>query len=115
MVYCDVAGTGTNSQTGLQDERLLSAAGFRVRSSSMGIEEGVALLDELIEPAIENAPPRLFIDPRCTELIAAMEGYRRKADGRPDKDGRHDHFIDALRYAVVNHDRPLPKVEMRSY
>ena len=116
VVYCDVAGTGVNSQTGLEDDRVLRGAGFGVKSSGMRIEEGLAVMNELVDPAIEGgALPRLLIDPRCAELIAAMEGYRRKEDGRPEKDGQHDHLIDALRYALVNHGRRSGKVEMRPY
>ena len=65
-------------------------------------------------PEGEEAP-RLLIDPRCTRLIAAMEGYRRRPDGKADKDGTHDHPIDALRYALVNHDRERIGVTTRKY
>jgi hypothetical protein len=67
----------------------------------------------LLDPAM--GAPRLLIDPKCVRLIEAMEGYRRNSSGDPDKDGRHDHLIDALRYALVNHERPMGKLEVRSY
>jgi hypothetical protein len=119
IVYCDVAGRGPNSQTGRTDERVLRDAGFIVKSRAMGVEEGVALINELVDPALDasevHGGPRFLIDPRCAALVDAMEGYRRKPDGSIDKDGRHDHLIDALRYALVHHDRPLGKIEMRFY
>jgi hypothetical protein len=115
-VYCDVAGRGRNSHTGLSDEAVLRAAGFAVRSAPMGVEDGVAFLNELIDPALGGGhAPRLFVDPRCPRLIAALEGYRRAPDGALVKDGAHDHLIDALRYALVNHDRAPGALTTRTY
>jgi hypothetical protein len=71
------------------------------------------MIADLLEPALGGA--RLFMDPRCVRLVAAFEGYRRGADGKPEKDGAHDHLIDALRYAIVNHDGTSNKVEVRYY
>ena len=79
----------------------------------MPIEEGIDLIADLLDPALGS--PRLMVDPKCVRLIEALEGYRKRADGAPEKDGRHDHLIDALRYALVNHDRPAAKVEVRRY
>jgi hypothetical protein len=112
-VYCDVAGEGTNSQTGRPDQAVLRAAGFRVKSSAMEIEAGLAMINDLLEPG--EGPPRLLIDPRCAELVAAFEGYRRAPGGKAVKDGVHDHSIDALRYALVNHDREAARIEVRGY
>ena len=111
-VYCDVAGRGANGQTGCSDERLLREAGFLVSSKGMPIRHGLALIADLVNPAI--GPPRFFIDPSCARLIAAMESYERDRNGDPVKDGTHDHPIDALRYALVNHDGGF-KAEHRYY
>jgi Terminase RNaseH-like domain len=112
-VYCDVAGRHTNSQTGRTDERVLRDAGFATRCRAMKIDEGIGMIADLLEPALGGA--RLFINPHCTRLIAAFEGYRRGPDGKPEKDGAHDHLIDALRYAIVNHDSTAWKLETRYY
>jgi hypothetical protein len=112
-VYCDVAGRHTNSQTGRTDERVLRDAGFTTRCRPMKIDEGIAMIADLLEPALGAV--RLFMDPHCARLIAAFEGYRRGPDGKPEKDGAHDHLIDALRYAIVNHDGTSGKVEIRLY
>lgn len=67
--------------------------------------EGVDLLRALLAPALGR--PRLTIDPRCRHLVRAMESYhypssrRSEAAETPEKDGRHDHLIDALRYLAV--------------
>ena len=103
VVYCDVAGTQVNSQTAATDERVLREAGFVTRSRAMRVEDGIDLISDLLDPAAGE--PRLLIDPKCVRLIEAMEGYRRGSSGKPEKDGRHDHLIDALRYALVGHCR----------
>jgi hypothetical protein len=79
----------------------------------MRIEEGVAEMAELVSPAEGGA--RLLVDPRCVRVIAALEGYRRGADGAPVKDGVHDHVVDALRYAVAGHDRRGAELVVRHY
>lgn len=115
-VYCDVAGKQTNSQTGQPDEEVLRKAGYRVHSKAMAIDAGLALINELVDPALDGGKAaRLWIDPRCVELIGAFEGYRRGPSGRAEKDGQHDHAIDALRYALVNHDRRAGEVRSRTY
>ncbi|MCL2648743.1 MAG: hypothetical protein FWD61_17370 [Phycisphaerales bacterium] len=112
LLYCDIAGEQANRQTALSDSRVLRDAGFRTRSSPMRIDQGIAAIASLLQPA--EGPPRLLIDPRCTQLIAAMEGYACNKHGDPIKDGNHDHLIDALRYALVNHDA-ASKTERRYY
>lgn len=112
-VYCDNAGGQVNGQTGKTDERVLREAGFVTKRRAMRIEEGVAEIAELVSPAAGTA--RLLVDPRCARVIAALEGYRRGADGCAVKDGVHDHVIDALRYAVGGHDRRGAEVIVRHY
>ena len=91
----------------------LRDAGFAPRARAMKIDEGIAMIADLVHPAI--GLPRLYIDPRCQHLITAMESYERGADGRPIKDGAHDHLIDALRYAIVNHEDCGAAVDVRYY
>jgi len=114
VLYCDVAGEQANRQTAVSDSRVLRDAGFRTRSSYMRIEQGVAVIARLLRPP----PPflaGLLVDPRCGQLIAAMEGYACDKRGEPIKDGKHDHLVDALRYALVNHDAGSGQVERRYY
>jgi hypothetical protein len=114
IIYCDVAGNHTNSQTGQRDQALLRAAGFRVLSAPMEIEAGIARINDLLDPAL-GPRPRFCIDPRCLDLLRAMESYRRAPAGKIIKDGTHDHPVDALRYALVNHDRPRSRTSARTY
>ena len=48
-----------------------------------------------------------MIDPKCGKLIEAMQCYHYPDSGGelPEKDGVHDHPIDALRYFFVNYRR----------
>jgi hypothetical protein len=123
IVYCDVAGRSANSQTGHADESVLRKHGFKVRSSSMKIETGIARINELVDPALAaSAPtaasprtPLLLIDPRCRRLVDAMECLRRLPSGVIEKDNQSDHPIDALRYALVNHEHTDYKIESRPY
>jgi hypothetical protein len=103
----DPAGSSGNSQTGLSDADLLRAAGLVVRCRPMNVEPGLSLVRARFKPA--DGPPRLFIHERCRTLIESLEKYHYPAD-RPEsltpvKDG-HDHAVDALRYLMVNLDRP---------
>ena len=75
-------------------------------------------LDELQEMVLSKAPyrpphwvegdpvlelPRLLVDPSCEKTIAAyLGGYFRDAEGKPQKDDVHDHYIDSDRYNVVH-------------
>lgn len=88
--------------------------GARTHAAQNGIEAGVATIADLLSVRETNdSPPRrisrLYIDPSCKNLIAEMSQYRRKRDPRdPDRyleaiDGRNDHAIDSLKYAVLTH------------
>ena len=101
-VYCDPAGAGQNAQTATSDVGLLRAAGYVVRYRASRVSEGIEAIRHALRPASGEA--RLFIDPRCKGLVAALRGYRYPEGGgeNPHKDGVHDHPIDALRYYFVN-------------
>jgi hypothetical protein len=104
--FCDPAGRQRGDVTGSGACDELARHGILTRSSASGIMEGVDLVRALLAPALGR--PRLVIDGRCRHLIRAMESYhypdgRRSPDAAesPEKDGRHDHLIDALRYLAV--------------
>jgi hypothetical protein len=104
----DPSGRAVSGQTGLSDAQALARAGLSVRARSIGVHEGLSLVRARLRPA-GGSEPRLFIHARCRRLIESIESYRYPAD-RPDslepvKDGS-DHAVDALRYLVVNLDRP---------
>lgn len=101
-IYCDPAGSARSAQTAASDIQLLRQAGYLVRCRQSRITEGLEQIRHALRPAAGQ--PRLFIDPRCVHLIAALRSYRYPDTGgeAPLKDGEHDHPIDALRYYFVN-------------
>ena len=105
-IGCDPAGSGPNDQTAQSNVDLLRRRGYRVRTCGSRIVDGIEAIRAALQPAA--GPPRLFVHARCGELIKALECYHYPASGggeKPEKDGEHDHLIDALRYFFVNRAR----------
>ncbi|RMH26169.1 MAG: hypothetical protein D6693_07615 [Planctomycetota bacterium] len=106
-VGVDPAGRQRSEQTGLSAATALRRAGLAVRDRRLPVAEGIALVRARLAPA--TGGPRLFVHARCRTLIESLEAYRYPADrpesAEPVKDGA-DHAADALRYLVVNLDRP---------
>ncbi len=110
----DPAGNSRNDQTGEGSAFVLREAGLTVRARRMSVEQGLSLLRARLKPA--DGPPRLLIHERCRRLIESLEKYHYPADKPesllPVKDG-HDHAVDALRYLMVNLDRPYQTLRGR--
>ena len=104
--YCDPAGWQRGDVTGSGACQELLRHGILTKSCPSGIMEGVDLVRSLLEPAMGE--PRLVISRRCERLIRALEGYHYPSGLRsglretPEKDGTHDHLVDALRYLLAN-------------
>ncbi len=103
--FCDPAGAGRNDITGTGAVHELAAAGIRATWRKSRILEGI----EKIRVALRagDGTGRLTLSPRCVRLIEALRCYHYPAGGAgvtelPEKDGLHDHPIDALRYFFVN-------------
>ncbi len=100
--FCDPAGAGRNDITGTSAVKELRRFGIKLRYKKSRILDGI----ELIRRAIRNGQGKtsLVINPKCKNLIHAMQCYhfRNDASELPDKDGVWDHQIDALRYFFVN-------------
>jgi hypothetical protein len=113
VVHVDPAGVAVNPQTGVSDVRVMRDAGFRVRYRRQRVEVGIAVMERMLRPAIGEI--RLTVDAGCRKLIAALEGYRWKTarGGGPEKDGVHDHILDALRYALTGEALPHLSSEYR--
>lgn len=100
----DPAGHQRSDQTGLSPIGVLRRAGLAIRSRRAPIEAGLRLVRARLRPA--SGSPTMFIHERCEGLIASLLDYRVGANGAPRKDGP-DHAADALRYLVLNLDRPF--------
>jgi hypothetical protein len=115
FVAADPAGAARNDQTGVSNLTLLRRAGLVVKARPSAILEGVGLLRARLMPAEVSRGPRLFVASRCVKLIEAMQRYHypdRRETNEPVKDG-HDHAVDALRYLVLNVDKPMKTVNVR--
>ncbi len=119
MTYCDPAGRQGNEITGTNAVIELAALGIGTCSRSSRIIDGLNLIRNRLAPADGNV--QLFISPKCSCLIRAMQAlrYGRTAGGKiselPEKDGVHDHVTDALRYFFVNHFGRSGKIEEVRY
>ena len=105
-IGCDPAGSGKNDQTAESNIDLLRRRGYRVRTRGSKIVDGIELIRAALQPAA--AAPVLFVHERCENLIKALECYHYSPKVRgenPEKDGEHDHAIDALRYFFLNRAR----------
>ncbi len=103
--YCDPAGRQRNDVTGSSVVDELVSFGICCESRSSRVLEGIELIRSYILSG--DGIVRLLIDPKCKRLIKALQMLRyKKVDGglseMPEKDGEHDHLIDALRYFFVN-------------
>jgi hypothetical protein len=112
-VACDPAGNGKSDQTARSNVDLLRNAGFTVKTRPSQIVDGI----EMVRAALQSAAGevRLRIHPRCARLIRALQSYHYTGPHSelPDKDGTHDHPLDALRYFFVN--QQSTKAVLRAY
>jgi len=103
----DPAGHQRSEQTGVSAVTALRKAGVRVHSRRLELHEGITLVRARLAPAV--GAPTLMVHRRCASLIESLQRYHYPPDRpeslEPVKDG-FDHAADALRYLVVNLDRP---------
>ncbi len=111
-VACDPAGSTKNEQTAKSNIELLRRH-YHVRTRGSKIVDGIELLRAALRTAAGTT--RLFVHPRCRQLIQSMESYHYNNDRSeiPHKDGENDHAVDALRYFFVN--RQSHKATVRAY
>jgi hypothetical protein len=84
------------------------------------VTDSLALLDSFLRPAA--GPVRLLIHPRCTNLIAALQNYRRAKrrgqwqDYPEDPQHPHEDLVDALRGACCHRfpDGRKPKEKLQT-
>jgi len=117
--FCDPAGRQKREITGTSVVQELAALGMPVRWRASGVAEGIERIRSFLAPAA--GPARLFVAPRCQQLIAAFQAlrYARLGSGAlseaPEKDGVHDHVMDALRYFFVNRFGRRYEVRAKGY
>jgi hypothetical protein len=96
----DPAGAA-KTDFGISPVEHLQAEGFKLVYSASSVAAGIEVVRALLLDA--TGKTRLFIDRRCNQLVTAFHGYVWSSNAEePDKDGIHDHPMDALRYLLVN-------------
>ncbi len=104
--YVDPAGRQRREITGTSVIAELAALGVPTQYRPSRITDGIELIRNHLSPT--SGPPRLSIANQCESLIRALQAlrYQKLTSGQlselPEKDGVHDHIIDALRYFFIN-------------
>jgi len=116
--YPDPAGRArkTSAAGGVTDFTLLHQAGFRVTAP----KRHPAVADRIneVQALLQNASGerRLFVHPRCKELIKGLDGMTYKqGQSVPDKSLGLDHITDALGYLVHSEfpiNKPVTRIDV---
>ena len=109
VVYPDPSGRArkTSAPVGRTDFAILGNEGFEVRAP----RAASPVVDRIntVQAALKSADGtrRLFVNPRCRQLIKALDGLTYvEGTHQPDKSGGLDHITDALGYLVMG-EMPL--------
>ena len=100
IVYPDPAGNQSRTSAGGRtDHTILRTAGFTVKTHNVtkSVRDGINAVNSLFTNS--RGEHRLFVDPRCRNVIESMEKHcYKEGSNLPDKDSGFDHMSDALRY-----------------
>lgn len=109
----DPAGHARNEHTGISTIAMWKRAGFVLRTRGMQIEPGIEAVRARLRRA--DGSIHLRVHRRCATLIRSLKMYHyppeRPESMAPVKDGE-DHAADALRYMIVNLDRPVNRAKL---
>lgn len=109
-----ILGDSANSQT-IQEFNQYQWYVTPVKKDKDSVINGINRMSDrmVVNPA--TGKPKLFIHPRCTQLIYELERYKWKEQKNPelnDKDqpeDANDHYIDAVRYVINHHNTSRAK------
>ena len=117
LVYGDASGNHRQT-TGLTDYQVIrkfmqehgvKVAGYRVPAANPAVRDRVQLVNARLRNAAGDV--RLWVDPKCTELIRDFEDVRYIASTTlidKDRDPKRTHLSDALGYLVWQEFGPRP-------
>jgi hypothetical protein len=123
VVYGDASGAHRQT-TGSSDFEMVrqalakggyKSASYRIPQANPEVRERVNLVNAMLRSARDEA--RVFIDPKCRELILDLEQVRYKPGSAvidKEKDARRTHMSDALGYLIWREFRPLAKAGERA-
>jgi hypothetical protein len=115
IIYGDASGSRRQT-TGSSDYAMVrealcrsryKRASYRIPRSNPEVRERVNLMNAMLRAA--DGESRLFVDPRCREVILDLERVSYKPGSMlidKDRDPRRTHLIDALGYLVWQECRP---------
>lgn len=103
QVYPDPSGAArkTSAAAGITDHSILASYGFQVLSPRKAppVKDKLNNMNAMIKSS--DGSHRLFVHPRCTSVIRALEGLTYvPGTNVPDKSGGLDHIADALGYLI---------------
>jgi hypothetical protein len=106
-VYPDASGGNRSTNASRTDIQILESYGFSNQSgrSNPAVRDRVSAVQALLENG--KGEIRLTVAQGCTRLIECLELQSWTEKGEPDKDGGHDHMVDALGYVVWREFNPL--------
>jgi hypothetical protein len=121
-IYGDASGssqkTTGDSDYGIIREYLrrsnFAAARFAVPARNPSVRDRITMVNTWLKNALGEV--KLFIDPRCKELIRDLTEVSYKADSTEidkDRDPRRTHLSDALGYLIYQECRPQQRVGER--
>jgi hypothetical protein len=123
VIYGDASGAHRQT-TGSSDFEMVrqalarggyQSASYKIPRGNPEVRERVNLVNAMLKSAAEET--RVFIDPKCRELILDLEQVRYKPGSTvidKEKDGRRTHMSDALGYLIWQECRPLGQAGERA-
>ena len=113
VVYGDASGASMHT-TGYSDYEVirsyfgsrLAKVSYRVPKANPPVRARVAMMNARLHNALDGV--QLFVDPKCTELIADLEQVAYEEDSTQidkNKDRRRTHLSDALGYLIWQQER----------
>lgn len=101
-IYPDPTGRhgSTNAPVGQSDHELLRQAGFKVLCRGVSnVRDGINTVNSRLCSA--TGERKLFIAPKCVNLITAFERHAYKlGTSQPDKGDEYGHILDGCRYII---------------
>ena len=99
--WVDISGRNED-RWGNSSMKTLKSYGIHPRGRDQHIEDGILEMNKLVIQTVAGRPYLMLNPTRAPKLAAAMRGgYKRNKKGEIMKDGIHDHYVDAARYAVM--------------
>jgi|SRR5690242_3439681 len=99
--WVDISGRNVD-RWGNSSLKTLRSYGLQPRGREQHVEDGILQMSKEMVLHVGGRPYLMVNPKRCPRLAEALRGgYKRNKKGEIIKDGIHDHYVDAARYAVM--------------